>query len=84
MLRLNDKDITEAGTQAAKGAARFEESAFFEKLIAMRTTRPTDFAVMSPASKLALGYYEAAKRQAALLAEGSSAAALNGKADDDR
>ncbi len=67
-LRLDDKGITEAGAQAAAGAARFEESAFFEKLIAMRTTRPQDFAVMSPASKLALGHYEAAKRKAALLA----------------
>ena len=69
-LRLNDKSVIAAGAPAAQGAARFEESAFFEKLIAVRAARPQDFAVLSPATKLALGYYEAAKRKAALLTEG--------------
>jgi len=62
----------------------FVPNGFYERLLETRRARPEVLALMSPAQRLALGYYEAAKRQAALLAEGSSAAALNGKADDDR
>lgn len=49
-------------------AARFVPNGFYERLIEMRLRRPPDFAVLSPASKLALGAYESAKRRAALLA----------------
>ncbi|MCA1626415.1 MAG: hypothetical protein LC742_00380 [Acidobacteria bacterium] len=49
--------------------APFAPNGFYERLIEMRRTRPQDFAVLSPASKLALGADEAAKRRAEMLNE---------------
>jgi len=50
-------------------SAPFAPNGFYERLIELRRTRPQDFAVLSSASKLALGAYESAKRRAAMLAE---------------
>lgn len=49
--------------------APFEINRFYERLIELRRTKPEVFAIMSPAQRLALGCYEAAKRRAAMLAE---------------
>ncbi len=68
-LRLEQLPDAARTQRAAEGRAAFEPSPFYEKLIAMRASRPKDFAVLSPAAKLALGHYEAAKRRAELLAE---------------
>ena len=54
--------------RAARGAVRFERNEFMERQLEMRATRPESFAGLSPAAKLALGHYEAAKRRQALLA----------------
>lgn len=67
MPRLEDIVDTDRLQRAAEGTARFEPNAFMERLIEMRATRPKSFATLSPASKLALGHYEAAKRHAALM-----------------
>ncbi|MDQ3755792.1 MAG: hypothetical protein M3371_13805 [Acidobacteriota bacterium] len=73
-LRLEQLPDAARTQRAAEGRAAFAPSPFYEKLIALREVRPTDFAVLSPASKLALGHYEAAKRRAALLAEDNQGA----------
>ncbi len=54
--------------------APFVPNGFYERLIEMRRTRPQDFAVLSPAAKLALGAYESAKRRAGMLAEDNQSA----------
>jgi hypothetical protein len=54
--------------RAADGVVRFKRNEFMERLITLRTTKPQAFAGLSPAAKLALGYYEAAKRRSKLLA----------------
>jgi hypothetical protein len=58
---LDDKQAAEKMRLAAEGATPFETSAFFEKLIEVRLRRPKDYAILSPATKIALGYYERAK-----------------------
>ena len=68
MTRLEDMVDTNKLQRAAEGAAPFVENSFLERLIEMRATRPASFAALSPAAKLALGHYEAAKRRAQLLA----------------
>jgi hypothetical protein len=68
MPRLEEIVDTNRLQRAAEGAAPFEPNAFMERLIEMRQTNPKSFAGMSPASKLALGHYEAAKRRAQMLA----------------
>jgi hypothetical protein len=45
----------------------FEVNHFYEKLLDLRRTNPNAFGEMSPASKLSLFAYEAAKREAARL-----------------
>ncbi len=66
-LELSDVEAQEA---AAEGRARFEPNAFYERLIAMRETNAKAYDSMAPATKLALGYYEGAKRRAEMLREG--------------
>lgn len=68
MLRLEQLPEAERAQAAADGRATFEPSAFYEKLIAMRVSRPKDFESLSPAAKLTLGHCEAAKRRAVMLA----------------
>jgi hypothetical protein len=68
MPRLKEIVDTNKLQRAADGAVPFERNEFMERLIEMRVTRPKSFAGMSPASKLALGHYEAAKRRAQMLA----------------
>ncbi len=46
----------------------FEVNHFYEKLLDLRRTNPKAFGEMSPASKLSLFAYEAAKREAQRLA----------------
>ncbi len=70
MLRIGDKETLSKYQRAADGSIAFETSPLFEKLIVMRRTTPKSFASMSPATVLALGYYEAAKRKAAMLKDG--------------
>ncbi len=42
---------------------------YYEKLIRLRAEQPQVFESLSPADKLSLGYYEAAKRKAIELRE---------------
>jgi hypothetical protein len=42
---------------------------YYEKLIRLRAEQPRVFDSLSPADKLSLGYYEAAKRRAELIAD---------------
>ena len=67
MPRLEEIVDTDRLERAAAGAVPFEVNAFMERLIEMRQTRPESFAGLSPASKLALGHYEAAKRRAEMI-----------------
>jgi hypothetical protein len=67
MPRLEDLVNTNRLHRTADGVVPFEPHAFMERLIEMRRARPKSFAGLSPASKLALGHYEAAKRRAAML-----------------
>lgn len=52
---------------AAEGDVAFTPSPLFERLIRMRSEKPESFKSMSPATVLALGYYEAAKRKAGMM-----------------
>ncbi len=70
MPRLEDIVGTDRLQRAACGAVRFERNEFMERLIEMRAARPESFAGLSPAAKLALGHYEAAKRRAEVLRAG--------------
>jgi hypothetical protein len=45
----------------------FTENLFYERLIVLRRKQPEVFAALSPAARLTLGYYEAAKRGQSLL-----------------
>jgi hypothetical protein len=67
MLRIGDKREVEKYQRAADGSIAFETSPLFEKLIVMRAHTPKSFASMSPATVMALSYYEAAKRRHAML-----------------
>lgn len=67
-MRADDLIDGEGMQRAAEGRARFERNEFMERLIELRRTRPESFAGLSPAAKLALGHYEAARRRQALLA----------------
>jgi|GEM_PF-4545504 len=67
MPRLEDLVDTDRLQRAADGALPFERNEFMERLIVMRRDSPQSFDGLSPASKLALGYYEAAQRRAELL-----------------
>jgi hypothetical protein len=74
MPRLEEIVDTNRLQRAADGAAPFELNSFMERMIEMRKMNPKSFAGMSPASKLALGHYEAAKRRAEMnRADGSTA-----------
>lgn len=42
----------------------FEPNAFYEKILDLRRTNPRAFDSLAPVTKLALGVYEAAKREA--------------------
>ncbi len=44
-------------------AGQFEQNAFYEKVLDLRRTNPKAFDSLSPATKLALGQYEAQKRE---------------------
>jgi hypothetical protein len=70
MLKIGDKREVEKLRRAADGVTPFEPSPLFERLIVMRARTPQSFASMSPATVLALGYYEAAKRKAAMMNDG--------------
>jgi hypothetical protein len=67
VARLEDIVDTNRLQRAADGALPFESNPFMERLIEMRETRPKSFNGLSPAVKLALGHYEAAKRRAEAL-----------------
>jgi hypothetical protein len=67
MPRLEEVVDTDRLQHAADGIVPFEPHAFMERLIEMRAEHPKSFAGLSPASKLALGHYEAAKRRAEML-----------------
>ncbi len=45
----------------------FEPNAFYERVLDLRRTNPAAFASLAPVTKLALGAYEAQKREAARL-----------------
>ncbi len=45
----------------------FEPNAFYERIIALRESSPAAFDSLAPVTKLALGQYEAQKREAARL-----------------
>ncbi len=47
-----------------KAERHFEVNMFYERLLDLRRTNPKAFGEMSPASKLSLFAYEAAKREA--------------------
>jgi hypothetical protein len=42
----------------------FEQNAFYEKVLDLRRTNPAAFDSLAPVTKLALGAYSAAKREA--------------------
>jgi hypothetical protein len=65
-----DKRDAEKSMRQAEGSEPFAVNAFYERLIELRSTRPGEFARMSPASRLALLYYEGAKRRVASLTSG--------------
>jgi len=48
-------------------ARGFETNAFYERVIELRRTNPAAFDSLAPATKLSLGAYESAKREAARL-----------------
>ncbi len=48
-------------------SAAFEKNAFYEKVLDLRRTNPAAFDSLAPATKLSLGAYESAKREAARL-----------------
>ncbi len=48
-------------------ARLFEPNAFYEKILQLRRTKTAAFASFAPVTKLALGAYEAQKREAARL-----------------
>jgi hypothetical protein len=72
MLKIGDKKQVEELMRAADGSVAFVESPLFEKLIVMRRSEPRSFAGMSGSTVMALGYYEAAKRKAAMLKEAAA------------
>ena len=41
----------------------FETNGFYERIIALRKSQPKAFETLSPATKLALGAYESARRE---------------------
>ncbi len=45
----------------------FEPNAFYERIIALRKSSPAAFDSLAPVTRLALGTYEAQKREAARL-----------------
>lgn len=69
MPRLEEIINPDRLQRAAAGVVAFELNPFMERLIEMRREHPKSFAGMSPAVKLALGHYEAAKRRAEMLSE---------------
>ncbi len=46
----------------------FTPNAYYERLIKLRAEQPDVFAILSPAEKVTLGYYEGNKRHAEMLA----------------
>ncbi len=44
-------------------AAGFEPNAFYERVLELRRDRPTAFDSLAPVTKIALGAYEALKRE---------------------
>ncbi len=44
-------------------SAAFEKNAFYEKVLDLRRTNPKAFEGLAPVTKLALGQYEAQKRE---------------------
>jgi len=46
-------------------AAGFEPNAFYERVLELRRDRPAAFDSLAPVTRLALGAYEAQKREAA-------------------
>lgn len=49
--------------------AHFEENAFYERLLSQQARGKLNLALLSTPTRLALGYYSAAKRQAENLRE---------------
>jgi hypothetical protein len=64
-----EKRDAEKAMRQAEGQEPFKPNAFYERLIELRARRPEEFERLSPASRLALGFYEGAKRRASMLAE---------------
>jgi hypothetical protein len=55
--RISDAALDESPKPA------FEPNAFYERIIALRESSPASFDALSPPTKLALGVYEARKRE---------------------
>ncbi len=55
--------MTETTTSPAKQST-FVENSYQERLIRLRAENPQAFAILSPSEKIALTYYEEAKRKA--------------------
>ena len=53
--------------QLFRPPAAFEINHFYERVLELRRDRPAAFASLAPVTKLALGAYEAQKREAARL-----------------
>ncbi len=51
-------------TLAKPGVSTFQRNGFYESILEMRNKDPRTFDELSPATKLTLAYYEAAKRKA--------------------
>ncbi len=54
----------EKNNLAKPSASTFQRNGFYESILEMRNKDPRTFDELSPATKLALAYYEAAKRKA--------------------
>jgi hypothetical protein len=67
MPRLEEIVSTDRLQRAADGVVPFEPNELMERFIVMRETRPKSFAILAPSQKLALAWYEAAKRRAEML-----------------
>lgn len=63
--------IDEADLEREQGAAEgdrpFVVNSFYERVLTMRLTRPHEYEMLAPVTKLALAYYEASKRRAEML-----------------
>jgi len=61
------KQMRKPRSEETVRAHRFEPNAFYERVLELRRDRPAAFDSLAPVTKLALGAYSAAKREAARL-----------------